>query len=59
MVISAFTSSVLAQGKVDGNTLRLKGALFLGSLRPDFEKEIFIATLLVWNTTGIGKTIAG
>ncbi|TGL87785.1 hypothetical protein EHQ68_06230 [Leptospira congkakensis] len=39
--ISLFTGSIYAQGKVEGNTIRLKGALFFGSLRPDFEKRNF------------------
>ncbi|MCW7489285.1 hypothetical protein [Leptospira meyeri] len=46
MIMSAFTGSVFAQGKVDGNTLRLKGALFLGSLRPDFEKRNFYSDIV-------------
>lgn len=46
MVISLFTGSVFAQGKVDGNTVRLKGALFYGSLRPDLEKRNFYSDIV-------------
>ncbi|MBM9545431.1 hypothetical protein JWG40_00255 [Leptospira sp. 201903074] len=46
MVISIFAGSVSAQGKVDGNTVRFKGALFFGSLRPDFEKRNFYSDIV-------------
>ncbi|MBL0956612.1 MAG: hypothetical protein IBJ01_17790 [Leptospira sp.] len=41
VLFSLLTTSVYAQGKVEGNTLRVKGGLFLGSLRTDLEKRNF------------------
>ncbi|MDF3819320.1 hypothetical protein P3G55_05390 [Leptospira sp. 96542] len=38
-------ASTYAQGKVEGNTLRLKGGMFLGSLRTDLEKRGFYSDL--------------
>ncbi|TGL45047.1 hypothetical protein [Leptospira perdikensis] len=46
MVISLFAGSVSAQGKVDGNTIRFKGALFFGSLRSDLEKRNFYSDIV-------------
>lgn len=41
VLFSLLTTSVDAQGKAEGNTLRVKGGLFLGSLRTDLEKRNF------------------
>ncbi|TGK87367.1 hypothetical protein EHQ24_02210 [Leptospira noumeaensis] len=46
VVISLFTGSVYAQGKVEGNTVRFKGALFFGGLRPDLEKRNFYSDIV-------------
>jgi hypothetical protein len=36
---SSFFSSLFAQGKVEGSTLRLKGGLFYGTMKTDLEKR--------------------
>ncbi|EMY71184.1 hypothetical protein [Leptospira vanthielii] len=46
IIISMFTGSAYAQGKVEGNALRLKGALFFGSLRTDLEKRNFYGDIV-------------
>lgn len=40
---SFFASAVFAQGKVEGNVLRLKGGLFYGTLKTDIEKRTTFA----------------
>lgn len=46
VLFSLMITSLQAQGKVEGNTLRLKGALFLGSLRTDLEKRNFYTDII-------------
>lgn len=46
VLFALFTTSTYAQGKVEGNALRLKGGLFLGSLRTDLEKRNFYTDIV-------------
>ncbi|XDD47322.1 hypothetical protein AB3N60_04335 [Leptospira sp. WS39.C2] len=41
VIFSLLATSIHAQGKAEGNTLRIKGGLFLGGLRTDLEKRNF------------------
>jgi hypothetical protein len=40
---SFFAPSLFAQGKVEGNTLRIKGGMFLGTFKTDIEKRATFA----------------
>ncbi|BDA79720.1 hypothetical protein LPTSP3_g26500 [Leptospira kobayashii] len=41
-----FGASLSAQGKVEGNALRLKGGLYLGSVQSDLEKRYQLANII-------------
>lgn len=46
VLFALFTTPTFAQGKVEGNALRLKGGLFLGSLKTDLEKRNFYTDIV-------------
>ncbi|TGM47818.1 hypothetical protein EHQ92_07900 [Leptospira biflexa] len=46
VILTLLATSIQAQGKVEGNTLRIKGGLFLGSLRTDLEKRNFYGDIV-------------